>query len=214
METLRDFNCPICRKPWKKQQSDLGVASSHSYPKKKNVEILCSDHQEKMTMWCKTCDKIVCSPCVVSHHGGHHFELLENAGPAIERSTTAKVAHLTTINENNFQLLAKRKCEIEKTIEILKKFEEKIHFEKENFQNILKQLSIQQRGEDERMDKLKTINFWLTEKDQSYRQNLLLQCQHDLDLSPKIQLKPQTLPDSSSVIASIAHCFQVILKSR
>jgi len=113
MESSDDVTCPQCRTPW--AEIHLGKHSP-TFSKKSDVECVCPKHQERLTMWCKSCSKIVCVNCIAVEHGGHHFEMLNKAGKDIESYLRKKIGDLETNCEQDSVKLLQKYSEVEESI--------------------------------------------------------------------------------------------------
>ncbi|XP_053181446.1 E3 ubiquitin-protein ligase TRIM35-like [Scomber japonicus] len=91
-EQAKNTNCPICKiKPSKedpgvnftlKELADsfagrLKAGSSETEKGEKKVEVVCSKHQEKPTLFCEDEQRAVCPGCEVSLHHGHNVVPVE-----------------------------------------------------------------------------------------------------------------------------------------
>ena len=162
--------------------------------KKSNVKHLCSKHQEKLTIWCKSCSKIVCLYCLDDEHDGHHFKGFDKAVKDIESDVKKKIRDFETNYEQDSVKLLEKKSEVEEAIHHLQKFEETIQLEKKKMKTILTQIIDQQMKVKERMENLPTMKAILNDNDRINRENMLIEYAERI-ISCYPYLGPITLDD-------------------
>ncbi|XP_019856239.1 PREDICTED: E3 ubiquitin-protein ligase TRIM33-like, partial [Amphimedon queenslandica] len=81
------FLCDLCKKVHKRNKKeanhkliDLETKESIELPAIKHEAAYCIQHSEKLTYYCKDCDKLVCQICLNIHHKSHNYNYYIDEG--------------------------------------------------------------------------------------------------------------------------------------
>ncbi|XP_003387974.2 PREDICTED: E3 ubiquitin-protein ligase TRIM71-like [Amphimedon queenslandica] len=94
------FLCEHCKKSHKRSKKkanhkliNLETKESIELPAIKHEAVYCIQHSEKLTYYCKDCDKLVCQICLNIHHKNHNYNYYidegETARKALKESVTS-----------------------------------------------------------------------------------------------------------------------------
>ena len=133
------FLCDLCKKVHKRSKTeanhklvDLETKESIELPTIKHEAIYCIQHSEKLTYYCKDCDKLVCQICLNIHHKSHNYNYYVDEGDTARKALKESVASCDGVippvteaianGEKMLEQIATRKEEVRQ--EIKEKFEE------------------------------------------------------------------------------------------
>ena len=94
------FMCAICttlHKRWDDLKGHEVVAMEQFESKVKQlnalnkVHLYCSLHQKKLKLYCETCDKLICSNCIVKIHRDHRYDLVSDTFEKHKAQITASL---------------------------------------------------------------------------------------------------------------------------
>ncbi|XP_011409100.1 PREDICTED: E3 ubiquitin-protein ligase TRIM33-like [Amphimedon queenslandica] len=133
------FLCDLCKKVHKRSKKEanhklinLETKESIELPAIKHEAIYCIHHSEKLTYYCKDCDKLVCQICLNIHHKSHNYNYYLHEGDTACKALMESVASCDGVilpvteaianGEKMLEQIATRKEEVRQ--EIKEKFEE------------------------------------------------------------------------------------------
>ena len=101
----------------------LGVATSTSKILPKKQEVKCSTHNEPLTIFCGTCEELICHDCIVRIHRDHDYDLVSDCYPKhcqkLERNLKSVCGKVTAVTDV-LTALTNRENEIKEQGEIIK----------------------------------------------------------------------------------------------
>ena len=101
----------------------LRVATSTSKILPKKQEVKCSTHNEPLTIFCGTCEELICHDCIVRIHRDHDYDLVSDCYPKhcqkLERNLKSVCGKVTAVTDV-LTALTNRENEIREQGEIIK----------------------------------------------------------------------------------------------
>ncbi|XP_053406977.1 E3 ubiquitin-protein ligase TRIM34-like [Mercenaria mercenaria] len=168
------FDCPVCRKEVKLDESGLDTLPRNRLLKKmvdlfrtqavsnkqllrtsQNFTEICEDHEKELGAFCSVCWEVVCIDCVIGDHRGHPIESVDDVYNKQRRSLERKKEELEeerkilcNSREDEFKYMEQLKDLCKKKIESIEvQFDEYICLIQQSKDSILAEIAARQRKE-------------------------------------------------------------------